>query len=101
MSSSPEVDSMPNILQAAEAPLNYFLHSYGPAAEPIMYLGWVLAGLSVTIILIMGTFWPRQSCVSGPLKIPRLSAPKVEDCVGSILERDSRPVSFLDLLSIL
>ena len=55
MSSSPEVDSMPNILQAAEAPLNYFLHSYGPAAEPIMYLGWVLAGLSVTIILIMGT----------------------------------------------
>ncbi len=55
MSSSPEFDPMPNILQAAEAPLNYFLHSYGLAAEPVMYLGWVLAGLSVTIILIMGT----------------------------------------------
>jgi cytochrome c oxidase subunit 2 len=39
--------------QTAEAPLNYFMRSYGPAAEPTMYLGWVLAGLSVTIILII------------------------------------------------
>jgi cytochrome c oxidase subunit 2 len=39
--------------QTAEAPLNYFMRSHGPAAEPTMYLGWVLAGLSVTIILII------------------------------------------------
>ena len=39
--------------QTAEAPLNYFMRSYGPAAEPTMYLGWLLAGLSVTIILII------------------------------------------------
>lgn len=39
--------------EATEVPLNYFLHSYGPAAEPTMYLGWALAGLSVTICLII------------------------------------------------
>ncbi|SFQ00250.1 cytochrome c oxidase subunit 2 [Nitrosomonas cryotolerans] len=38
---------------AVEAPLNYFLHSYGPAAKPTMYLGWFLAGLSVVICLII------------------------------------------------
>ncbi|MEP6605084.1 MAG: cytochrome c oxidase subunit II [Nitrosospira sp.] len=35
------------------APLNYFLHSHGPAAEPTMYLGWLLAGVSVTVFLII------------------------------------------------
>jgi cytochrome c oxidase subunit 2 len=39
--------------QTAEAPLNYFMRSHGPATEPTMYLGWVLGGLSVTIILII------------------------------------------------
>ena len=42
-----------NAAQAAEAPLNYFMRSYGPASEPTMYLGWVLAGLSVIIMLII------------------------------------------------
>lgn len=41
------------VVEAAEAPLNYFLHSYGPAAKPTMYLGWVLAGLSIAICLIL------------------------------------------------
>lgn len=38
---------------AADAPLNYFLHSYGPASRPTMHLGWVLAGLSVLVFLII------------------------------------------------
>jgi len=38
---------------AAEAPLNYFLHSHGPASRPTMYLGWVLAGLSVAVCLVI------------------------------------------------
>lgn len=42
-----------NAAQAAEAPLNYFMRSYGPASEPTMYLGWMLAGLSVIIMLII------------------------------------------------
>lgn len=35
------------------APLNYFLHSYGPAARPVMYLGWLMTGLLSTITLIV------------------------------------------------
>ena len=35
------------------APLNYFLHSYGPAATPTMYLGWVFAALVVAIFIIV------------------------------------------------
>ncbi|SHL23562.1 cytochrome c oxidase subunit 2 [Nitrosospira sp. Nsp11] len=38
---------------AVEAPLNYFLHSYGPASRPTMYLGWVLAGLSGLVFLVI------------------------------------------------
>lgn len=40
-------------VEAAEAPLNYFLYSDGPAAKPTMYLGWVLTGLSLVICLII------------------------------------------------
>lgn len=36
-----------------DAPLNYFLHSYGPASRPTLYLGWALAGLSVAVCLII------------------------------------------------
>ncbi|MFZ2169016.1 MAG: cytochrome c oxidase subunit II [Methylococcaceae bacterium] len=35
------------------APLNYFLHSYGPAATPTMYLGWVFAALLAAIFVII------------------------------------------------
>lgn len=35
------------------APLNYFLHSYGPAATPTMFLGWVFASLLVAILVIV------------------------------------------------
>lgn len=46
-------ESIATMSSIDEAPLNYFLHSYGPAAKPTMYLGWVLAGLSVVICLII------------------------------------------------
>lgn len=35
------------------APLNYFLHSYGPASNPTMHLGWVFVALMVTIFIII------------------------------------------------
>jgi cytochrome c oxidase subunit 2 len=35
------------------APLNYFLHSYGPASTPTMFLGWVFASLLVAIFVII------------------------------------------------
>jgi cytochrome c oxidase subunit 2 len=39
--------------EALNAPLNYFLHSYGPASRPTMYLGWVLAGVSAAVCFII------------------------------------------------
>jgi cytochrome c oxidase subunit 2 len=35
------------------APLNYFLHSYGPASTPTMYLGWAFVALLITIFIII------------------------------------------------
>ena len=35
------------------APLNYFLHSYGPASTPTMVLGWVFAALLAAIFIII------------------------------------------------
>ncbi|WP_408248225.1 cytochrome c oxidase subunit II [Paraburkholderia xenovorans] len=35
------------------APLNYFLHAAGPAAAPTMRLGWALAGISVTVTVVI------------------------------------------------
>jgi cytochrome c oxidase subunit 2 len=35
------------------APLNYFLHSYGPASTPTMHLGWVFAALLAVIFIII------------------------------------------------
>jgi len=42
-----------SLAETLNAPLNYFLHSYGPAARPTMHLGWVLAGISVTVCFII------------------------------------------------
>ena len=39
--------------ETAHAPLNYFLHTYGPAARPTMHLGWVLAGISAIVCFII------------------------------------------------
>jgi cytochrome c oxidase subunit 2 len=35
------------------APLNYFLHSYGPASTPTMHLGWGFAALLAIIFIII------------------------------------------------
>ncbi|MFM0054786.1 cytochrome c oxidase subunit II [Paraburkholderia phytofirmans] len=35
------------------APLNYFLHAAGPAAAPTMHLGWAMAGISVTVTVVI------------------------------------------------
>jgi len=35
------------------APLNYFLHSYGPASMPTMHLGWVFVALLLVIFIIV------------------------------------------------
>jgi cytochrome c oxidase subunit 2 len=37
------------------APLNYFLHSYGPAATPTMHLGWVFVALLLAILIIVAS----------------------------------------------
>ncbi|WP_420819362.1 cytochrome c oxidase subunit II [Paraburkholderia flava] len=39
---------------AHAAPLDYFLHAAGAAAEPTMHLGWALAALAVLITIIVG-----------------------------------------------
>jgi cytochrome c oxidase subunit 2 len=46
----------PTLAVSAEnriAPLNYFLHSYGPASMPTMHLGWVFTGLLTVIFIII------------------------------------------------
>jgi cytochrome c oxidase subunit 2 len=41
------------LAESEVAPLNYFLHSYGPASTPTMFLGWVFASLLVAIFVII------------------------------------------------
>jgi cytochrome c oxidase subunit 2 len=36
-----------------DAPLNYFLHSHGPASRPVMILGWVFAAVCVVVCIII------------------------------------------------
>ncbi|WP_241019149.1 cytochrome c oxidase subunit II [Paraburkholderia sp. Tr-20389] len=38
---------------ARGAPLDYFLHAGGPAAEPSMHLGWALTALSMSVVAII------------------------------------------------
>ena len=47
------VGSMAVQRNALGAPLDYFLHAYGPAAEPSMHLGWALATLSMSVIAVI------------------------------------------------
>ena len=39
--------------EAFGAPLDYFLHAGGPAAEPSMHLGWALTALSMSVVVIV------------------------------------------------
>jgi cytochrome c oxidase subunit 2 len=51
------------------APLNYFLHSYGPASMPTMHLGWVFAGIAVAVCVIIA------GLLAGALIHPRQPTP--------------------------
>ena len=62
---------MSNAANATNAPLNYFLHSYGPAAKPTMYLGWLLASLSVTVFLIIALLMAAAMLRKRPVADPR------------------------------
>lgn len=37
----------------SSAPLNYFVHAAGPAAAPILHLGWLMAAVAVAVTLIV------------------------------------------------
>jgi cytochrome c oxidase subunit 2 len=37
----------------AAAPLNYFLHAAGPAASPMLHLGWGITALCIGVVLIV------------------------------------------------
>ena len=50
---------VPPIAGEQIAPLNYFLHSYGPVSTPTMYLGWVLVALLLVIFLIIALLLVR------------------------------------------
>jgi cytochrome c oxidase subunit 2 len=70
--------NIPNKAMAAEteaAPLNYFLHSYGPASLPTMHLGWVFVAVVVTVfaiiaLLLAGALFRKRS-PAGPQAIGR------------------------------
>jgi cytochrome c oxidase subunit 2 len=44
---------VPAMAENEVAPLNYFLHSYGPASMPTMHLGWVFVAILVVIFIII------------------------------------------------
>ncbi|WP_454830206.1 cytochrome c oxidase subunit II [Paraburkholderia xenovorans] len=41
-------------LAASPTPLAYFLHSKGPAAQPVLHLGWVLTAICCLVCIIVG-----------------------------------------------
>jgi len=57
------------------APLNYFLHSYGPASMATMYLGWVFAALLIVLFIVIAVLlvWAivRQRPAESPRSIGR------------------------------
>jgi cytochrome c oxidase subunit 2 len=53
------------------APLNYFLHSYGPASTPTMYLGWVFVALLVAIFVIIALLLAGAIFHKRPAEDPR------------------------------
>jgi cytochrome c oxidase subunit 2 len=69
---------MPGKAAGAEteaAPLNYFLHSYGPASTPTMVLGWVftavMAAVFVIVALLLAGALFRKRTVENPWSIGR------------------------------
>lgn len=68
--------SVPTSIALAEtevevAPLNYFLHSYGPASMPTMVLGWVFTALLVAIFVIIALLLVGAVLRKRPAEDPR------------------------------
>lgn len=77
------------------APLNYFLHSYGPASLPTMHLAWVLVAILVVILIVIAflLIWAvlhKRSAEN--LSLVNL---KIKECIGFILEPAYPPVFYL------
>ncbi|MGZ5054226.1 MAG: cytochrome c oxidase subunit II [Methylobacter sp.] len=67
--------AMPTLAVSAEdriAPLNYFLHSYGPASTPTMHLGWVFAALLTVIFIIITSLLAKAIFRQRPVEDPLL-----------------------------
>jgi cytochrome c oxidase subunit 2 len=61
--------------ETTAAPLNYFLHSGGPASAPTMYLGWLFAAVVVAVftivaLLLVGALF-RKRVAENPRTIGR------------------------------
>jgi cytochrome c oxidase subunit 2 len=54
------------------APLNYFLHSYGPASTPTMHLGWVFTALLTVIFIIITSLLAKAIFRQRPVEDPLL-----------------------------
>ncbi|MGZ5000366.1 MAG: cytochrome c oxidase subunit II [Methylomonas sp.] len=54
------------------SPLDYFMHSYGPATSPIMHMGWVFVGLLITIFIIILSLLLMAVFRKRPTKAPSL-----------------------------
>lgn len=59
--------------ETGTAPLNYFLHSFGPASMPTMHLGWVFVALllavlvTVALLLAVAIFHKRPAIDTDPM----------------------------------
>jgi cytochrome c oxidase subunit 2 len=59
--------------ETGTAPLNYFLHSFGPASMPTMHLGWVFVALllavlvTVALLLAVAIFHKRPAIDPDPM----------------------------------
>lgn len=51
--SMPLLAAAPTRIDYPIAPLNYFLHSYGPSSLPILHLGWTMVALLALIFIIV------------------------------------------------
>lgn len=55
----------------ADAPLEYFLHSNGPAATPTMHLGWGLTAMCVAVVVIIAVLLAGALLRRRPAAAPR------------------------------
>jgi cytochrome c oxidase subunit II len=49
------IAALPFPSAAQAAPLDYFLHSHGPATRPVMLLGWIFTAICVAVFIIVAS----------------------------------------------